>query len=83
MRLVVSALLSSVVGSALVLMHCTTSVRAGMRRQEEWRLRNCICTHSPIYTPQCIAESAERGRDNGLEATCGVDGLSIDRVKCH
>lgn len=84
MRFHVFVLLSSACACALVigLSHCAMTPNAKVRIMEEWRLKSCICAHNPLFTGQCIAESAERCREQGLEKTCGVDGLSIERVNC-
>lgn len=84
MRFPAFALLSSVLVSAvvLVLAHCAMTPNAKIRIMEEWRLKSCICSTQSIFTGQCIAESAVRCREEGLEATCGVDGLTVDRVMC-
>lgn len=70
------------IGIALVLaISCESTPKAGLRRQEEWRLRTCVCAYQG-FTKQCIVESVERCRDAGLEASCGVDGLSTQAIVC-
>lgn len=57
--------------------------QAGVRRQAESRLNNCLEVVSDFqpYRKQCIQESGAFCRDAGLESTCGSDGLYIRVAK--
>lgn len=58
----------------------TPTVKAGLRRQGESKLRSCLfmTNYNDVFTKQCIRESAEWCKTNGLEATCGTDGIFVD-----
>ena len=69
----------------LLLISCASwapTREAMLRRQAEAKLRACV-QYNCQFTKQCIKESVEWCRQNGLEATCGTDGImSDDPIMC-
>ena len=56
---------------------------AGVRRVEASRLRGCV-QYNCQFTQQCIRESVERCRAQGLEATCGSDEIfTQEPIRCR
>lgn len=68
--------------AALLLVSCAPTHNAIIRRQAEARLTNCMLVTGCRETHACINESLAWCQAQGLEATCGTDGLMTSRLRC-
>lgn len=71
--------------ACLMLISCaswTPTHKAVIRREAESKLRSCVTSQQCRYTRECMKESAEWCVTNGLEKTCGIDGVFNDRIVC-
>lgn len=64
----------------LLLLSCASwapTREAVLRRQAASKLKTCV-QYRCQFTKQCIKESVEWCKANGLEASCGTDGITPD-----